>query len=318
MDFISEYDFSENSFDDVSSWVEKNKNRLSQEISSHGAVLLKNAGVHDADSFERLVNLFSNKLYNKNGEHVRYNKTGTVQTPVPFSGKHKLNWHNENSFHYSWPSKILFSCIKKSNVGGETPLVDSRELYKRLPKDICAQFENKGVAYVRCYVPDLGLSYQETLNVQNSTEANEFCLKNHMKPEWQGDVLKTTSIRPAIIKHPHVGDKCFIAQILHWHHHCLAEGVREFLLESYGEDSMPRSILYGNGEIIEDSIIDEILAIHSEIEVTRSWSEGDFIAIDNIATAHGRNPYEGERKLLVSLADPYNFQEEHCHPQNWG
>ncbi len=317
MDFISEYDFSESSFDDVSSWVEKNKSRLAKEMSSHGAVLLKNAGVHDADSFECLVNLLSDKLYSKNGEHVRYNKTGTVQTPVPFSGKHKLNWHNENSFHYSWPSKILFSCIKKSSVGGDTPLVDSRELYKRLSKDICSKFEKNGVAYIRTYVDGLGLSYQETLNVQNKAEANEFCIKNHMQYEWLGDVLKTTSFRPAIINHPNSGDKCFVAQILHWHQRCLAEGVRECLLDCYGEDSMPRSVTYGNGEKIEDSIVDEILGIYNEIEVTRPWSEGDFIAIDNIATAHGRNPYEGERKLLVSLADPYNYQGEHCHPHNW-
>ena len=317
MDFISEYDLSDRCFDEVSTWVNQNKSRLLEEISSHGAVLLKNAGVNDSESFERLVGHFSDDLYHKNGEHVRYNKTGTVQTPVPYSNKEKLKWHNENSFHYRWPSKIFFSCVKACTKGGETPLVNMRELYKRLPRIIRAQFERKGVSYVRCYVPDLGLSYKETLNVKSKDEANDFCLKNHMNYEWLGDVLKTTSHRPAVIKHPVLNEKCFVAQILHWHHRCLADGVRKCLLECYGEDAMPRSVLYGNGEKIEDSVIDEIIGIHSEIEIARPWSEGDFIVIDNIATAHGRNPYEGERKLLVSLADPFHFMTEHCRSDNW-
>ncbi|MEV4920155.1 TauD/TfdA family dioxygenase, partial [Streptomyces tirandamycinicus] len=34
------------------------------------------------------------------------------------------------------------------------------------------------------------------------------------------------------------------------------------------------------------------------------WQPGDLMLVDNIRTAHSREPYEGPREILVGLADP--------------
>jgi alpha-ketoglutarate-dependent taurine dioxygenase len=39
---------------------------------------------------------------------------------------------------------------------------------------------------------------------------------------------------------------------------------------------------------------------------TRSfpWQTGDILLVDNMAVAHGRAPYEGERRVLVAMTEP--------------
>ena len=33
------------------------------------------------------------------------------------------------------------------------------------------------------------------------------------------------------------------------------------------------------------------------------WNEGDILMLDNMQVAHGRNPFSGERKIIVSMAE---------------
>jgi hypothetical protein len=37
--------------------------------------------------------------------------------------------------------------------------------------------------------------------------------------------------------------------------------------------------------------------------VSRPWREGDILLLDDIAVAHGRNPFEGWRDVRVALFD---------------
>jgi hypothetical protein len=34
------------------------------------------------------------------------------------------------------------------------------------------------------------------------------------------------------------------------------------------------------------------------------WRSGDLLLVDNIRTAHGRDPFEGTREVLAGLGDP--------------
>ena len=53
----------------------------------------------------------------------------------------------------------------------------------------------------------------------------------------------------------------------------------------------------------------EILDVYRGLEVVFPWQAGDVMLVDNVATAHGRNPYQGERKLLVALGQMTSFEE---------
>ena len=52
----------------------------------------------------------------------------------------------------------------------------------------------------------------------------------------------------------------------------------------------------------------EILRVYDELEVSFPWHRGDVLLVDNLLAAHGRNPFAGERKILVALGDMDSFE----------
>jgi alpha-ketoglutarate-dependent taurine dioxygenase len=57
----------------------------------------------------------------------------------------------------------------------------------------------------------------------------------------------------------------------------------------------------GNGDPIR---LRELIAIYKAIEsatVAFPWQRGDFLLIDNYLVTHGRLPFRGNRRILVSI-----------------
>ena len=293
--------------DGLSAWFEQSSHELALMLAEHGALLFNAGEEIDAKSFEDILRKMGFNFYTKNGEHIPISESGVVQTPVFYPHQLKIFWHNENSFHKTFPGKIIFSCGKPAISGGETPLVDTRILCKLIRPDVLSRFKKRGVMYVRRYVKGLGLSYQKTLGVDTAAQAEAFCRVNDMSYSWSADVLKTIAIRPAVYEHPITGEDCFVAQGHHWHQSLLAPDVRNMLQQAYGRDNMPRDFRYGDGTEIEDEIMDELTELYTKLEVARGWKLGDLVIVDNTSVAHARNPYKGDRTLFVALADPLQF-----------
>jgi alpha-ketoglutarate-dependent taurine dioxygenase len=291
----------------LAAWLRQRRPQLESLLRLHGALLFRNAHIETGADFEAVAQALADDLYTQNGEHVPHNDSGTVQTPVFYPPENKILWHSENSFHYRWPGKVLFSCILPAAQGGETPIVDTRLVYRRLSGRTRELFESRKVMYVRNYVYGFGLPYQKTLNVSGPAEAEAWCRENRVQFDWRADVLRTRAVRSAVIRHPHTEAKCFVAQCLHWHQLALPEDVREGLRELYGEELMPRDLRWGDGSAIEDSIVQELRGVYEELEVARPWGRGEVLLLDNLLVSHARNPYLGERKLLVALAEPYQY-----------
>jgi alpha-ketoglutarate-dependent taurine dioxygenase len=291
-------------------WLKQQRPELERLLCAHGALLFRNTSIETGAEFEALVTALADELYTKNGEHEPHNASGTVQTPVFYPSENKILWHNENSFHYRWPAKLFFCCTLPAQQGGETPIVDSRLVYRQLSQRTRELFESRKVMYVRNYVYGFGLSYQKTLGVSGPAEAEAWCQQNCVQFDWQNDILRSRAVRSAIIRHPKTEAKCFVAQCLHWHQSALPDEVREGLRDLYGEELMPRDLRWGDGSVIEDSIMQELRSVYEELEVARPWSRGDVLMLDNLLVSHARNPYVGERKLLVALAEPFQYALE--------
>ncbi len=288
-------------------WLEQRRLELEGLLRVHGGLLLRGAGVESASDFEAIARALADDLYTRNGEHEPHNESGTVQTPVFYPSENKILWHSENSFHYRWPGKVLFSCILPSERGGETPIVDTRQVYRRLSSRTRELFESRKVMYVRNYVYGFGLSYHKTLSVSGAVEAEAWCRDNRVQFDWQADVLRTRAVRPAVIRHPQTQARCFVAQCLHWHQSALPAEVREGLRDLYGEELMPRDLRWGDGSVIEDALMAELRGVYEELEVARPWSRGDVMLLDNLLVSHARNPFVGPRKLLDALAELYQY-----------
>jgi alpha-ketoglutarate-dependent taurine dioxygenase len=112
-------------------------------------------------------------------------------------------------------------------------------------------------------------------------------------------------VRPAITQHPTTGEKVWFNHVAFWHVSSLPAEVREALLSVFSEDELPYNTYYGDGSPIEDSIVQEIREAYAEETIAFPWQKGDLLMLDNMLVAHGRNPFSGERKVIVAMAEPF-------------
>ena len=81
---------------------------------------------------------------------------------------------------------------------------------------------------------------------------------------------------------------------------------RNALLSVYAEDELPRNAYYGDGSPIEPQILEDIRKAYQAETVTFAWQAGDILMVDNMLVSHGRNPFEGERRVLVGMGKSYS------------
>jgi alpha-ketoglutarate-dependent taurine dioxygenase len=291
-------------------WARANREFVSNSLVKHGALLFRGFKVETAELFERFAQTITSNLFHDNGEHPRKSISGGVYTPVFYPPEQKILWHNENSFNHRWPTKIWFCCARPAAQGGETPLVDSRRVFDAMRPEVRRQFIERGVMYVRNYGAGFGLSWQEVFRTESRTEVEKLCRTNFISFEWKdGDGLRTVAVRPAVVKHPMTGEMTWFNQAQHWHVSCLEPQTRHSLLALFEETDLPRNCYYGDGAPIEDSVMEEILDVYRRLEVSFAWQRGDVMVLDNLLTAHARNPFEGERRLWVAMGDMSSFTD---------
>jgi alpha-ketoglutarate-dependent taurine dioxygenase len=294
---------------DLVEWVESNQSFIEAELCKHGALLFRDFHISSPVEFERFALALCPDLFSENSEHVPANVgSGNLYTPVFYPPEKKLLWHNENSFNATWPMRIWFFCAQPADKGGETPIADSRRVFESIDLRIREQFMQKGIMYIRNYGEGLGLSWQTVFRTDKKEEVEMHCREAAIEFEWKdGDRLKTRLIRPAVVKHPQTGDWVWWNQATHWHPACLDQAVRASLVSLFSEEDLPRNCCYGDGSPIEDPVMDAICEAYQEAEVSFPWKLGDILMLDNMLTAHARNPYEGQRKIYVSMGGMVNL-----------
>jgi alpha-ketoglutarate-dependent taurine dioxygenase len=266
--------------------------------------------VDSVSQFEQFALALCPELFSDNGEHPRKSISGKVYTPVFYPADKKVLWHNENSFNFHWPSKIWFCCLQPAQQGGETPIVNSRKVFELIDPKIRERFIQKKVMYVRNYGSGLGLDWQTVFQTSERSEVEDYCRSALIEFEWKnGDNLRTHCVRPAVVKHPVTGEIAWFNQAQHWHASCLDQATRESVLSLFREEDLPRNCYYGDGSPIEDSVMEEILEAYRKLEVCFSWQKTDVLMVENILTAHARNPFIGERKLLVAMGEMLSYAD---------
>jgi alpha-ketoglutarate-dependent taurine dioxygenase len=293
---------------DAASWIAGHRDWIEDSLCSCGAILFRGFAIRTEFEFHDLVAAFNLSLMSENGEHVPTNVVPNVFTPVQYAATRKLLWHNENSFNYEWPSKIVFGCLKPAGKGGETPLADGRAVLRAINADMREEFDRKQVMYIRNYGEDLGLSWQHVFGTTDPAVVERICLRSRTQYSWrQGNRLTTRCIRPVAITHPTTGDIAWFAQPQHWHLACLDKDTREALVALFEPNDLPRNCMFGDGSPIPDEYMAHLMACYQEVEISFQWQAGDVLFVDNILAAHARNPYEGTRRLVVSMGDIRSF-----------
>jgi hypothetical protein len=66
--------------------------------------------------------------------------------------------------------------------------------------------------------------------------------------------------------------------------------VREHLVGVYGEDGLPFTTRFGNGDPIDEDVVELLNGIYEAETAREPWQAGDLLLVDHLRTAHGRSP----------------------------
>ncbi|MFN6571974.1 condensation domain-containing protein [Dendronalium sp. ChiSLP03b] len=295
---------------DLIDWVQSNREFIETKLLKHGAILLRGFNLDSVSAFENLAQAICPSLFGEYGDLPRVGIGDKVYGSTPYPPDQAILFHNESSHMHCWPLKIWFFCIQPAKFGGETPIVDCRRVYQLLDPKLRARFEQKQLMYLRNYTEGLDVSWQDFFHTTDKTVVEDYCRQAGIDFEWlSGNDLVTRKVRPAVSKHPKTGELVFFNQVQLHHISCLESSVRESLLSMFGEERLPRNVYYGDGSAIEDSVMEEIGTVYQQATISFPWQKGDVLMLDNMLTAHGRNPYEGSRKIVVAMGEMIRSQD---------
>jgi alpha-ketoglutarate-dependent taurine dioxygenase len=291
----------------VSEWASAHRDAIEAALLRHGALLFRGfAGGEQAD-LQRFTEAIGLELMHYvEGATPRKQLSDHVYTSTEFPPEHAIALHNELSYVLTWPMKIVFYCVTPPAEFGETPLADMRRVHDRIPRRIRERFAEKGWMLVRNFGEGLGLTWQNAYRTSDRSTLSAYARQAGLTLEWLGDRrLRTRQVRPAIAVHPRTGDVVWFNHVAFWHSSSLGEDFRELLVAEFGEIGLPYNTYYGDGSPIEDSVVEELRAAYDAETVTFPWRRGDLLLVDNMLVAHGRRPFRGPRRIVVSMGEPH-------------
>lgn len=284
-------------------FLSENREVIMDFVVNNGAVLLRGFKFNNAQDFLAAAKLLANDdlLNYENKSTPRTQIAEKVFTSTEYPSDLSIPLHNENSYTHKYPRYLYFFCLKNSPVGGQTPLADSAVIYNAIDPDIRKKFEDYGVTYIRNF-GDVDLSWQEVFGTDCKNTVSNYCRQHNIQHEWDGERLKTFETRPATITHPHSRKKIWFNQA-HLFHFSSVDAAAS-LLELYGMDNLPRNAAFGNGESFSPEVLANIREVLEQKQILFDWQPSDLLIVDNLRMAHGRRPYQGERKILVAMSHP--------------
>ncbi|MDP9897428.1 amino acid adenylation domain-containing protein [Variovorax boronicumulans] len=287
---------------DPVAWARDQREFIEAKLRQHGGILLRNFGLETPQDFEAFAEMIEPELYGSYGDLPKKEGGKKTYRSTPYPERQMILYHNESSHMDRWPRKQWFFCELPSPVGGATPIVDCREMLRRLPAELVAEFERKELLYVRTFVPHFDVSWQEFFKTESRSEIEARLAAAGIAWRWlDQDTLQTRTRCPAVITHPVTGDRVFFNQVQLHHTSCLEPEAREDLLGVVGADRMPRHVCFGDGSPISDETMALIGRAYEECAVRFDWRRGDVVMLDNMLAAHARDPYEGPRKIVVAM-----------------
>ena len=159
-----------------------------------------------AAEFESFANATCADLFGDYGDLPREEFGGKVYGSTPYPAEERILFHNESSHMHRWPMLIWFYCVKAAERGGETPIVDCRQVYQHLDPSLRERFERKRLMYVRNFTDKLDVSWQSFFQTEDREKVEAYCRKASIELQWKGENdLLIRKLSPAMVQHPNTG-----------------------------------------------------------------------------------------------------------------
>ena len=296
---------------DLLAWAERNRGLIEQKVLRHGGILFRGFEVTELSQFERFISIVSGgAMEYRYRSSPRTQVAGNIYTSTDYPANQSIFPHNEHAYSPTFPLRIFFFCVMPAERGGETPIGDCRRILQRIDPEIRERFREKGVMYVRNFGDGFGLPWPTVFQTDDPAKVEDYCRENGLEAEWKsGNRLRTRRVGPAIFKHPRTEEELWFNHAAFYHWTTLEPTAREQLRAVFGEEDLPNNTFYGDGTPISPAVAQHLRDAYIQEQVTFPWQKGDLLMMDNMMAIHARNPYVGQRKVVVGMAELCNAQD---------
>ncbi|MFF4465282.1 TauD/TfdA family dioxygenase [Streptomyces mirabilis] len=295
-------------------WAAAHRDALRAVVAEHGCVLVRGLGLRDAAETGAVFSKLATGLMTEKEVFApRRTYSDGVYSSTKWPPNQPMCMHHELSYTLEFPSLMMFACLSAPTDGGATAVADAPTVLDALPAGLTERFEREGWLLTRSYNDEIGASVAEAFGTEDRAAVESYCRANEIAFEWQPDGgLRTRQRRSAVVRHPVTGRRCWFNQIAFLNEWTMAPEVREYLMDVYGADGLPFNTRFGNGDPIDEDVVELLNSVYEAHTAREPWQAGDLMLVDNIRTAHSREPFEGPREVLVALADPVRLTA--CSP----
>ncbi|MER5228238.1 TauD/TfdA family dioxygenase [Streptomyces flaveus] len=299
---------------DAASWAAEHRDALRAVVAEHGAVLVRGLGLSDPAETEAVFRRLAGTLMTeKEAFASRRSYSDGVYSSSKWPPNQPMCMHHELSYTLEFPGLMLFACLTAPAAGGATALADAPTVLHALPTDLVERFLREGWLLTRTYNEEIGASLADAFGSEDRGAVESYCRAAAIEFEWQPDGgLRTWQRRSAVVRHPVTGRRCWFNQIAFLNEWTLAPEIREYLVDIYGADGLPFNTRYGDGAPIGEDTVRLLNDVYQSHTVREPWQAGDMMLVDNVRTAHSREPYEGPREVLVAMTDAVRLAD--CSP----
>ncbi|MEU5534391.1 TauD/TfdA family dioxygenase [Streptomyces sp. NPDC020362] len=299
---------------DAPSWAAECRESLRAQVTQHGALLVRGLDLREASRAGAVFAGLAGVLMPEREAFAPREAYGPgLYSSTTWPANQPMCMHHELSYLLEVPGLMLFACLTAPSQGGATAVADAEQVLQALPTALTERFEREGWLLTRSYNDEIGASLTESFGTDDRTEIEHYCRANAIDFTWLADgSLRTEQRRSAIVRHPLTGRRCWFNQVAFLNQWTLAEEVREYLVDVYGEDGLPFNTRYGDGSPIGEDVVQLLNATYEEHTRREPWQAGDLLLVDNIRTAHSREPFTGERQVVVGMAEPRRLAD--CCP----
>jgi alpha-ketoglutarate-dependent taurine dioxygenase len=300
-------------------WVGEHRRWLDDVLLTRGAYVLRNFPVVDTTAFDSIMESYESAVMDySGGATVRGTVQGRIYEATRLPPDLSLTLHQEMSYLPQWPGRLAFYCHVAAATGGETIIGDMRAAGAAMPAEFFKAIDQRGVLYCRNFrdqgdtrhpiLDTIHRTWQDVFLTDDKAIAEAGCVRMGLEYCWNDDGSLSTEFRTAgVIGHPATGERVWFNQIP-------AQTMRTKIERRFGPAiaplideyyppgrTRPTETWFGDGGAIDTADIDAVYDALDAVTVAFPWQAGDVMVLDNVLTAHGRNPYTGDRDVQVAL-----------------
>lgn len=312
-------DRSVQSLDEFSGFIEDNREALNALLKEHGALLFRDFPLATAEDFARAVKTILQRdlMDYASGEGSRKWIAQGVYTSTEAPASFHITLHHELSCTNTPLAYIAFFCeIAPSPGTGQTLLGSTKTVTQRLVQEpeVWDSFFGKTIKYTSRHPPagsyfsvinPTHRTWQESFETNDRQVVERICQEKGFEYHWLGDWLEVIRRAPAIrgpdehFDHPYWFNQAHL-----YHANPRGRGWLNYILANLlyiVPSTRPYDVEFDDGTQIPLAALYKLYDILEEETIRFDWQKGDLLLLDNIKTLHGKAPYRGKRRILVSM-----------------